>query len=113
VVKLGEKSVGGGKAGPRKERNKELTSKRVPIDITPLPKTHKLAIDLGSPITANSPPDPPSDLQTTTNSTKMSLQHSQSSSAAGSSVRTGSSGAGPSASTLPPANARPNNVYEQ
>ena len=55
-------TVRDGEAGPRKEQNKELTSKRAPIDLTPLPKTHKLATDLGSPITANSPPIPPSHL---------------------------------------------------
>ena len=46
-----EKTVRGGEAGLRKERNKELTSKRAPMVLTPLPKSHKLAIDLRSPIT--------------------------------------------------------------
>jgi hypothetical protein len=45
--------VKGGEAELRKEQNKDLTSKRAPIDLTPLPKTQKLAIDLRSPITAN------------------------------------------------------------
>ena len=51
--KLRENTVRGGEAELRKERNKELISKRPPIDLTPLPKTHKLAIDHRSPITAN------------------------------------------------------------
>jgi len=33
--KLGEKTVRGGEAGLRKERNKELTSNRAPIDLKP------------------------------------------------------------------------------
>jgi hypothetical protein len=36
--KLREMTMRGGEAGLRKERNKELTSKRVSIDLTPLPK---------------------------------------------------------------------------
>jgi hypothetical protein len=36
--KLREMTVGGGEARIRKEQNKELTSKRVSIDPTPLPK---------------------------------------------------------------------------
>jgi hypothetical protein len=72
--KLTEMTVRGGEATLRKERNKELTSKSVSIDLIPLSKTHKLAIELRSPITANSPPNPPSHLQTTTH--KMSTEHS-------------------------------------
>lgn len=44
-IKLRVKSVRGGEAGPRKEQNQAITLKRAPIDLTPLPKTHKLAID--------------------------------------------------------------------
>jgi hypothetical protein len=115
--KLGEMTVRGGEAGLRKERNKELTSKRVSIDLTPLSKTHKLAIDLRSPITANSPPDPPFHLQTATH--KMSTEHSRSTSAAGPSGRTTSSSAGPSSqagsstSAGPAANASPNHAHNQ
>jgi hypothetical protein len=36
--KLREMTVRGGEAGLRKERNKDLTSKRVSIDLTPLLK---------------------------------------------------------------------------
>jgi len=100
-----------GEAGPRKERNEELTSKRAPIDLTPLLKIHKLAIDLRSPITANSPPYPTSHLQTATNSNKMSTQDSGSSFAAGSCGRIGPSSATTSASTLLPTNASSNNAY--
>jgi len=97
----------------RKERNKELTSKGSPIDLTPLPKTHKLAIDLISPITANSPPDPPSHFQNTTNSTKMSSGLSRSTSAAGSSGRTGFSIARLSPSAMLPINYLANNANNE
>jgi hypothetical protein len=36
---LREKSTRGGEAGLRNEQNTELTLKRVPIDLNPLPKT--------------------------------------------------------------------------
>jgi hypothetical protein len=87
--------VKGGEAELRKEQNKDLTSKRAPIDLTPLPKTQKLAIDLRSPITANLSPNPASHLQTSTNSTKMSTEQSQSTSAAGSPGHIASSTTGP------------------
>jgi len=61
--KLREKTVRSGEAWLRKEQNKELTSKRVLIDQNHLPKTHPLAIDLGTPITSNSPPIPAYHLQ--------------------------------------------------
>jgi len=117
--KLREKTVRCCEDGLRKERNKELTSTRVPIDLTPLPKTHKLAIDLRSPINANSPPNRPSHLQTATHSTKMSTEHSWSTSAASSTGRTGTSSAEPSShagtstSAGPSANAMPNHVHHQ
>lgn len=44
----------------------DLTSKRVPIDPTPIPKTYNQAFDFRSPITSNSPPQPPSIFQTAT-----------------------------------------------
>jgi len=55
-----------------KEKNETMHSpqNRVPIDLTPLPKTQKLALDLRSPITADSPPNPPSSLQTATKRTR-------------------------------------------
>jgi len=98
--KLRGKTARGGDAGISKEQNKDLTSKRVPINLTALPTTHKLAIDLRLPITANSPPNPPSQVQTVTNSTKMSPAHSRSTSAASSTGNTSSSSAGPYAKTL-------------
>jgi len=64
--KLRETTGGGSKPGLGKERKKELTSKRAPINPTLLPRTHKLAIDLRPPIAANSPPKPPSDFETVT-----------------------------------------------
>jgi hypothetical protein len=52
TVKAGEDRL-------RTEQNKELTLKRALIDLTPPSKSHKLAINLQSPITANSPPNQP------------------------------------------------------
>jgi len=63
----------GGNAGLGKERKKERTSKRASINPTPTPGTQKLAIDLRSLITANSPPNPPSHLQTTTDRTNQNV----------------------------------------
>ena len=105
------------KLGYGKNENKERTSKRTSIIPPSLPRTHKLAINLRSPITANSPPNLSSHLQTAANNTKMSIEHSRSTSAAGSSGHTASSSAGPSSyagsSTCagPSANALPNHVH--
>jgi len=91
----------------------------VPIDLTPLPKTHKLAIDLRSPITGNSPPNPPSHLQTAINSIKMLTEQYRSTSATGCSRRTSSSSAGLSSqagfstSAGSSANASPNHAHHQ
>jgi hypothetical protein len=96
-----------------------LKTNAVPIDPTPLRKTHKLAIDLRSPITANSPPNTPSRLQTATHSTMMTTEHYQSISPAGSNNHTDSSRAGPSShagpstSTGPSTNTLPNLVHDQ
>jgi len=111
-MKLSENTVRDGEAGIREELNKSSPQKRAPIDPTSLPKTHKLAIDLRSPITAIPPPNQPSNLQTARNSNKMSTEYTQSISATGSSGHTGSSIARPSTSMLPPTNASPNNVYD-
>jgi hypothetical protein len=55
-----------------KEKNetKHSPHKRVPIDLTSCPRTQRLALDLKLPITADSPPNPPSYLQTATNRTR-------------------------------------------
>jgi len=72
--KLPEKTVRCGEAELIEKWNQELTSKqRALIDPTPLPKTPKLAIDLRSPITANSPPSPPFHLQSTTDKTDQNV----------------------------------------
>ena len=107
----------GGEAGIKKEWNNELTSKRAPIDLNPPSKTHKLAIDLRSPITANSPPNPPYHLQTATH--KMSTENSRFTYAVGPSGCTPSSSAGPSSqagsstSAGCSANALPNDAHDQ
>jgi len=54
--KLRGKTVKGNEAGLKKEPNKELTSKRLLIDLTSLPTTHRLAIELRSLMNPNSLP---------------------------------------------------------
>jgi hypothetical protein len=44
--KLRRKTVRGGEPGLRKESQQKLTSKRAPIDVTPLTKTPKPAIHI-------------------------------------------------------------------
>jgi len=117
--KLREKTMRDGEAGLRKERNKELTSIRAPIDRTPVPKTHKQVIYLKSPITANSSPNPPFHLQTSTNSTKMSTEHTWYTSGASSSSHIAfsstwaASPAGWSTSTGPSNHTLPDHVQNQ
>jgi hypothetical protein len=107
----------GGEANLRKERNKDLTSKRAPIDLNHPSKTHKLGIDHRSPIAAYSPPNPPAHLQTATH--KISTEPSRSTSAAGPSSRTTSSSAasqnqaGYSTSTGLCTNTPPNHEHNQ
>jgi len=100
---MGEKTVRGGEAAQREEQIKELTTKKenTLLDPTALPKTHKLAVDLTSQITANSQPNSLSHLRTATNSTKMSTENSWSTSATSFGGHTGSPSPGPSANTSP------------
>jgi len=118
--KLRENTVRGGEAWPREEWNNsspQKNNKRAPIDPTPLPKTHKLGIDLRSPIAVYSSPNPPSHLHTASNITQLSTEHSRSTSAAGcigstAASRTGrSSHAGSSSIAGPWANCSPNHVH--
>lgn len=113
------KTVRGGEAGLRKHWNKELTTTRVQIDRTHLPKTHKLGIDIRSPKTVNSLRIPPSYLWTSTKSNKMSKDHFRSTFAHGFSSHTTLSTAGRashlsySTNTRPVANTSPTDVHNQ
>jgi len=64
--KLREKTVRGGEAGQRKETKQRAHLTKSPNWPNPPSKTYKQTIDLRPPITANSPPNPLSHLQTTT-----------------------------------------------
>jgi len=119
VRKIREQTVRGSEGGLRKRSKQRAHLKKSTNWCNPPFKTQKLAIDLRSPITVNSPPNPPSHLQTATNSTKISTEHSRSTSAAGPSGCTAPSSAGSSshASTStragPSTNALPNHAHDQ
>jgi len=96
VRKRREKTVRGGEAGLRNGTKQRAHLKKSANWPDPPSTTHKPTIDLSSPITANTPPNPPFHLQTATNSTKMATEHSRSTSTTGPSGRSVSTSAGPS-----------------